>query len=93
MATSSVVLNIVLFLRIFTLLALAASIALMALNNYTDQDDGTKTKFTDLIAYRLFHFVTISFLILEWFIYFIPRLQYNQRNNSLLMLIDRMALN
>ncbi|KAI3455094.1 hypothetical protein Pfo_011757 [Paulownia fortunei] len=48
---SPAVLKTVLVLRIFTLLALAASVVLMGLNNYKD-DDGSKTKFTDLIAYR-----------------------------------------
>ncbi|KAK6148003.1 hypothetical protein DH2020_018915 [Rehmannia glutinosa] len=48
---SPAVLKTVLSLRIFTLLALAASVVLMGLNNFKD-DDGSKTKFTDLIAYR-----------------------------------------
>ncbi|KAH6820721.1 hypothetical protein C2S53_003416 [Perilla frutescens var. hirtella] len=45
------VLRAVLFLRILTLLTLAASAVLMGLNNITN-DDGSKIKFTDLIAYR-----------------------------------------
>lgn len=45
------VLRVVLLLRILTLLTLAASVVVMGLNNVTD-DDGTKIKFTDLIAYR-----------------------------------------
>ncbi|CAI9754045.1 unnamed protein product [Fraxinus pennsylvanica] len=48
---SKAIRNGVLSLRIFTLLALAASIVLMALNNF-DNVDGSKTNFTDLIAYR-----------------------------------------
>ncbi|KAG8379519.1 hypothetical protein BUALT_Bualt07G0097000 [Buddleja alternifolia] len=48
---SLVVLRSVLILRIITLLTLAASVMTMALNNFKD-DDGSKTKFTDLIAYR-----------------------------------------
>ncbi|CAA2941843.1 CASP 4D1 [Olea europaea subsp. europaea] len=43
--------NSVLVLRIFALLLLAASVALMVINNFTISD-GTKTKFSDLIAYR-----------------------------------------
>ncbi|KAK4395530.1 CASP-like protein 4D1 [Sesamum angolense] len=49
MATPAI-LNTVLFLRVFTLLALAASVVLMGINNFTE--DGVKTRFTDLIAYR-----------------------------------------
>ncbi|KAL0355007.1 UNVERIFIED_CONTAM: CASP-like protein 4D1 [Sesamum radiatum] len=49
MATPAI-LKTVLFLRVFTLLALAASVVLMGLNNFTE--DGIKARFTDLIAYR-----------------------------------------
>ncbi|KAI3455126.1 hypothetical protein Pfo_011789 [Paulownia fortunei] len=48
---SQAVLKTVLILRIFNLLALAASVVVMGLNNYKE-DDGSNTKFTDLIAYR-----------------------------------------
>lgn len=48
---SKAIRNGVLILRIFTLLALAASIALMALN-YFDNVDGSEAKFMDLVAYR-----------------------------------------
>ncbi|XP_022867537.1 CASP-like protein 4D1 [Olea europaea var. sylvestris] len=47
---SKAIRNGVLILRIFTLLALAASIALMALN-YFDNVDGSEAKFMDLVAY------------------------------------------
>ncbi|KAL8488522.1 hypothetical protein ACS0TY_024703 [Phlomoides rotata] len=45
------VLTTILCLRIITLLTLAASVVVMGLNNFTD-DDGSKTRFTDFIAYR-----------------------------------------
>ncbi|XP_073152661.1 CASP-like protein 4D1 [Henckelia pumila] len=48
---SRALLNTVLFLRIFTLLALVASIVLMAFNTVKDEF-GTKTKFYDVIGYR-----------------------------------------
>ncbi|KAK4436789.1 CASP-like protein 4D1 [Sesamum alatum] len=48
---SPAILKTVLFLRVFSLLALAASVVLMGLNNFTDFD-GFKIRFFDLIAYR-----------------------------------------
>ncbi|KAL2555341.1 CASP-like protein 4D1 [Forsythia ovata] len=48
---SQAVRNSVLILRIFALLLLAASAALMLINNFK-LSDGTKTRFSDLIAYR-----------------------------------------
>ncbi|XP_075492027.1 CASP-like protein 4D1 [Primulina tabacum] len=44
-------LNTILFLRIFTLLALAASIVVMVINK-AKEDDGSKTMFYDFIGFR-----------------------------------------
>ncbi|WKA09033.1 hypothetical protein VitviT2T_026711 [Vitis vinifera] len=48
---SKAVVNSALVLRILTLLLLAASVVVMATNNFKFSD-GTKTSFTDVIAYR-----------------------------------------
>ncbi|KAL7099369.1 hypothetical protein ACP275_09G080500 [Erythranthe tilingii] len=75
MASSAAVLKTILSLRILTLLALAASVVIMALNNYTDEEDGSKTKFTDVIAFRyVFACGAIGFL---YTIFQIPFAMYN----------------
>ncbi|KAM7471050.1 hypothetical protein LguiA_009233 [Lonicera macranthoides] len=51
MASSKSISIATLVWRILALLCLVASIAVMATNNFT-LDDGTKTKFTDIITYR-----------------------------------------
>lgn len=49
---SPAILATILFLRILCLIALAASVVVMVLNKSTDDIDGTKNHFYDLIAYR-----------------------------------------
>ncbi|XP_022886901.1 CASP-like protein 4D1 [Olea europaea var. sylvestris] len=54
--------NSVLVLRIFALLLLATSVALMVINNFTNSD-GTKTKFSDLIAYSAAFLCTCRYVL------------------------------